>query len=267
MKICHILLIFSILLVTGCSRENEPVIEKDGRIIILMYHRIVKGEASNLYERSLADFEEDLQYLQKNNISVISFHDLLNISGSPKMPAGNSAIITFDDGDSSWFTLVQPLLKKYKIKATFFLWVYMIGRDSFISWQEVEVMSHYTLQGGVKPFTFGSHSYSHPFLYGRKAGFADPDEYKRFLDYELGESKRIIEEHTPVPADILALPFGDGAGDEDIITAAERNGYNFIRTSINGAIDDPDTDLFILPSLPMLNDTEPGEIGYYLDLN
>jgi len=67
MKTNHILLIFCILIVTGCSHDDEPFVEKEGRIIILMYHRIVKGEASFLYERSLADFEDDLQYLQKNN--------------------------------------------------------------------------------------------------------------------------------------------------------------------------------------------------------
>ncbi len=265
MKYFHILFIFSVLLIAGCNRNEDPPITKEGKIIVLMYHRIVQGVPSNLYERSVDDLKKDIDYLEKNNINVISFNDLVSISESGKMPGGNSAIITFDDGDKSWFTLALPLLKEYKMKATFFLWVYMIGHDSFLSWKEVELMSYYTLADGIKPFTFGSHSYSHQFLSDRKAGFTDMNEYNRFLDYELGESKRIIEEHTPGVVNILALPFGNGAGDSDIIAAAERNGYIFIRTSINGAISDPAFDFYELPALPMLNKTESAEIGYYLE--
>jgi len=265
MKYFHILFIFSVLLIAGCNRNDDPPITKEGKIIVLMYHRIVQGGTSNLYERSVDDFEKDIDYLEKNNINVISFNDLVSISESGKMPDSNSAIISFDDGDKSWFTIAQPLLKEHKMKATFFLWVYMIGHDSFLSWKEVELMSYYTLADGIKPFTFGSHSYSHQFLFDRKAGFSDMNEYNRFLDYELGESKRIIEEHTPGEVNILALPFGNGAGDSDIIAAAEKNGYNFIRTSINGAISDPAFDFYELPALPMLNTTESTEIGYYLE--
>jgi peptidoglycan/xylan/chitin deacetylase (PgdA/CDA1 family) len=121
-----------ILIITGCSRQDNPEPEKPGKIIVLMYHRIVKGEASNLYERSIENLEADLKYLKANNIKVLSFNDLETISATGSMPEGNSAVITFDDGDSSWYTLVRPLLLNYRIKATFFLWTYMIGHDSFL---------------------------------------------------------------------------------------------------------------------------------------
>ena len=91
-----------------------------------MYHRVVNGEATNLYERSIDKLEADLKYLNENKIKVLAFSDLETISASGSMPEGNSAIITFDDGDSSWYTLVRPLLLSYNMKATFFLWVYMM---------------------------------------------------------------------------------------------------------------------------------------------
>jgi peptidoglycan/xylan/chitin deacetylase (PgdA/CDA1 family) len=252
------------MLNAGCSREDEPEPEEPGSIIVLMYHRIVKGEASNLYERSLEDLEADLKYLNENNVKVISFSDLEALSASGTMPEGNSVIITFDDGDSSWYTLVRPLLLKYQMKATFFLWTYMMGRDSFLTWEEVEDMSHYMSKGGEKPFTFGSHTYSHTYLLMNKSGFATAAEYNSFLDYEFSRSKDIIEEHIPGLVTILSLPYGDGAGDPEIISAAERNGYKFIRTSTWGAIENPNQDLFVIPSLPMLDSTEPELIGQYL---
>ncbi|HZK61583.1 MAG TPA: polysaccharide deacetylase family protein [Anaerovoracaceae bacterium] len=253
------------LAITGCSKKSEPLPPARGRVIVMMYHRIVTGEATNIYERSVADFGEDLKYLKVNSIKVISFSDIENISKTGKMPLGNTAVITFDDGDYSWYSLARPLLLQYQMKATFFLWTSMIARDSFLSWKEVEHMSHYTLPGGEKPFTFGSHTFSHQFLLGRKAGFSDDNEYNLFLDYELRESKNLIEAHTSVDVTTLALPFGDGAGDPEIIAAAIRNGYRCIRTSVYGAIESPDFNLFIIPSLPMLDNTSSDEIENYLN--
>lgn len=63
---------------------------------------------------------------------------------------------------------------------------------------------------------------------------------------------------------VLALPYGDGAGDPDIIAAAQRNGYQLVRTSVRGVIENADFDSFIIPSLPILDDTSPEQIGSYL---
>lgn len=255
-----------IILLSGCSGKDEPEPVGNGKIIVLMYHRIVKGEASNLYERSIDNLEADLKYLKNNNIKILSFSDLESIIAAGSMPEDNSAIITFDDGDSSWYTLVRPLLLKYKVKATFFLWTYMIDHDSFLKWNEVEDMSHYTITGGEHPFTFGSHTYSHQYLLKSKNEFANTTEYNAFLDYELGQSKEIIEKHTPVSVSVLSLPYGDGAGDPEIIAAAQRNGYKFIRTSTWAVIENREQNLFMIPSLPILDTTQSELIGYYLGL-
>jgi peptidoglycan/xylan/chitin deacetylase (PgdA/CDA1 family) len=230
-----------------------------------MYHRITEGEPSNLYERSVADFESDLMYLNNNNIRVIGFDDLSVVRESGTMPDGHSAIITFDDGDRSGYELVLPVLKKYRMKATFFLWVEKINQNSYFTSSEIELMSTYMLPGGARPFTFGSHSYTHQYLLARKETFGTDAEYNSFLDYELGESKRIIELLTPNDVTGLALPFGDGAGDSEIIAAARRNGYSYIRTSVQSAIKNPDIDLFSIPCVPILDNTIIEEIGYYLE--
>lgn len=264
-----IIILFTILLLlNGCSKQNQPVPsqKEEGKIIVLMYHRLVKGDATNLYERSVRDFEADLQYLVDNDIKVISFNDLETVAATGKMPLGNSALITFDDGDNSWYTLARPLLLKYNMQATFFLWTSMMELNSFLTWEEVELMSHYIYSGGEKPFQFGSHTFSHQYLLQKKEEFSSADEYNSFLDYELGQSKLIIESHTGIEVSVLSLPFGDGAGDEEIISAAGRNGYKYIRTSIWGAIEAPDASLFVIPSLPILDATYTSDIGYYLGL-
>lgn len=251
---------------SACKPETEEDPAGEGKIIVLMYHRIVDGSAENLYERSISDLESDIKYLKDNNINIIDFDEMGTFLSKGKMPARNSAIITFDDGDHSWYSLVRPLFAQNKIKATFFLWTSMIGEDSFLSWEEVESMSHYTISPGIRIFTFGSHSCSHSYLHQSKNEFSTPGEYNAFLDYEFGISKQTIEKHIPGSVRIFALPYGDGAGESDIISAAQRNGYEFIRTSVWGAIENAGTDPFRIPSLPMLDSTDPQLIGTYLGI-
>lgn len=259
-----IVFISFIFLTTACTKLSEPVPAGEGRIMILMYHRLVDGTPANLYERSAASFEGDLKYFRDNGIRVISLSDLENIATTGKMPSGNCIVITFDDGDHSWFTIARPLLLKYNVRATFFLWTDMMGHDSFLSWDEVDLMSHYMYNDGEKPFVFGSHSFSHQFLLQRKAGFSTSAEYNSFLDYELGESKKAIENHSGVIVNALSLPYGDGEGDEEIITAVKRNGYKFIRTSQWGAIEKAPVNLFTLPGFPMLDTTRSSVVKSYL---
>ena len=260
------LFVIIILLFTSCTKQTDPSPKGKGKIVVLMYHRLVEGEATNLYERSVRDFEADLQYFTDKNINVISLTDLEKVLTSGKMPDARSVVITFDDGDNSWFTLARPLLLQYKMRATFFLWTNMINHDSFLTWNEIELMSNYMYSGGERPFVFGSHTFSHQYLQQRKAGFATTAEYNSFLDYELGESKKSVDSHTAGETSVLSLPYGDGNGDQDIIAAAKRNGYKFIRTSVWGNISKPDVNLFEIPSLPILDATEMSLVEYYLNL-
>jgi hypothetical protein len=73
----------------------------------------------------------------------------------------------------------------------------------------------------------------------------------------------MIEEHTPGNVSVLSLPYGNGASDPDIIAAAKRNGYSFIRTSKWNAADLNDINPYAVPSLPVLDSTTQEEIGSY----
>jgi peptidoglycan/xylan/chitin deacetylase (PgdA/CDA1 family) len=247
---------------TGCGREPEP--EEAGKVIILMYHRLTAGEATNQYERSAADFEGDLAWLHDNNVRVIDFAELEKIVSGEKKLTTHAAIITFDDGDHSWYTLAVPLLKKYGMKSTFFLWTSKIGMNSFLTWDEVALLSHYMDKNGETPFAFGSHTASHQYLLNMKTALGAGAAFDAYLDAELGGSKRLIDSHIHGSVQALSLPFGNGAGDADIIAGAQRNGYSYIRTSEWAVTGAPGTNLFRLPSLPILDDTSSDLIGTYL---
>lgn len=261
-----LLLLSVFALLAGCSRLPDPEPVDNPRVVIVMYHRITEGEAGNLYERSAADFESDLKYLKENNIRVIGFSELNEIVAGERELLTHAAIITFDDGDHSWLSLAAPLLKNYRMKATFFLWADKVGMDSFLSWDEVRMMSSYINNEGDRPFSFGSHTMSHKYLLTMKAALGGGEVFAEYLDEELGGSKILIDRHITGTVEALALPFGDGAGDPDIMAAAIRHGYRFIRTSERNVTGTTATDLFRLPSLPMLDDTPQELIGNYLGI-
>jgi len=258
--------IIAALLMAACTKLPDPDPVDDAKVVILMYHRITEGEAGNLYERSAADFEKDLLFLRGNKIRVISFSELESVVSGETELTTHAAVITFDDGDHSWYTIAVPMLSKYRMKATFFLWASKIGMDSFLTWDEVELMSSYMREDGIRPFTFGSHTLSHQYLMNMTSALGGGEAFAAYLDEELGGSKILIDRHIYGTVNALALPYGDGAGDPDIIASATRHGYSFIRTSERGVTGSVSANLFRLPSLPLLNDTRQEQIGDYLGI-
>jgi hypothetical protein len=141
-----------------------------------------------------------------------------------------------------------------------------MGMNSFLTWDEVELMSHYLNKRGEHPFAFGSHTASHEYLLAKKSALGAGAAYYAYLDEELGGSKRMIDAHIPGSVSAFSLPFGEGAGDPDIIAGAQRNGYSYIRTSERGVTGTTATNLYRLPSLPMLDNTSSALIGDYLGI-
>ena len=253
-------------LLAGCSKIPDPEPVDNPKVVILMYHRITAGVAGNLYERSAEEFENDLLYLRENNVRVIDFNELRAVIEGEEQLTTHAAVITFDDGDHSWYTLAMPLLKQYRMKATLFLWASKIGANSFLTWDEVELMSSYSMDGGVRPFSFGSHTMSHQYLMTMKVALGGGEAFQAYLDEELGGSKVLIDRHIYGTVEALALPYGDGAGDPDITSAALRHGYSFIRTSERNVTGTSSSNLLRLPSLPLLDDTAQELIGDYLGI-
>ncbi|HUH58429.1 MAG TPA: polysaccharide deacetylase family protein, partial [Pseudomonadales bacterium] len=113
--------------------------------------------------------------------------------------------------------------------------------------------------------SIGSHTSSHPFLEKSEQYFNTHGEYMDFLNIELGDSKHWIVDITHQPDVFLALPYGDGAYNQDIINSAAENGYKGIRTSVWNSFTVDEMNLFALPSIPILSDSSIDIIEYYFD--
>lgn len=95
-----------------------------------------------------------------------------------------------------------------------------IARSRPISWEQVSEMA----EAGID---FGSHTVTHPNL----TQLADDE-----LDWELAESKRVLEERLQKPVEALAYPIGTTAAfNARVVTATERHGYKLGVTYVPGA--------------------------------
>ena len=200
---------------------SAPPVRVHPKILILNYHNIVLGRTGNEYNRDLYNFEQDLRFL-KQRYEIIDLQDLLAIREGRRGLRHDAVILTFDDGDLSIYALAYPLLREYRIKATFFIISSFAGHVGYADWRQIREISDYRTDEGEQLFTIGSHSASHQFL-----STLEPEVLLR----ELSESRREIERNIDRKVDFLALPFGDGADNPQIINAAKAAGYSGIRTT------------------------------------
>ncbi|MBC8142061.1 MAG: polysaccharide deacetylase family protein [Armatimonadetes bacterium] len=114
--------------------SNRPANEA-GLVPILEYHRITKKPTR--YDRTAADFREDLERLRREHYRPVALQDLL--AGKMNLPKGASPVVlTFDDADATQFRylpmsdidpdcavgILQAFAKKYPdfpVVATFYV--------------------------------------------------------------------------------------------------------------------------------------------------
>jgi len=251
-----------------------PVLQSAGSgtpapVLILLYHNITELSAPGTYDRRLQDFESDLNYLKDNNITVIRLSDILRIQSGEIVPEEGQqfAVITFDDGYFSQYSKAFFLLKEYGMPATFFIITSFVGTTDYMTWEEIGEMASYSPGNGQQPFfEFGSHTVDHRSLTYDASTFPDKNDYIMFLNMELNQSKNAILEHVNQTNIFLALPYGDGAYEEEVLYAAVRTDYTGIRTSIYGAFDAYNTNWnYHLPCVAILGSTDIGVLPDYYE--
>ena len=150
------------------------------------------------------------------------------------------------------------------MSATFFMVTEWVGDSDRVSSANISEMDNSKSLSGKKLFSIESHSASHPFLVRDSSNFANPEEYKSWLNSELRDSKNWIQNITGQSSMWLALPYGNGANNPQVIATAKSNGYSGIRTSIYGSFTVKTMDPFALPSLPLYSYSEISEVDNYM---
>ena len=118
------------------SHHNQASVERSVEVMprpvknapyipVLMYHFFYdsslgeKGRDGNWTEAGA--FEEQIKYLVDNNYYFPTWDEVIDyIDGKTTLPE-KSVVITFDDGDLTFFKHAAPIITKYKVRATSFI--------------------------------------------------------------------------------------------------------------------------------------------------
>lgn len=161
---------------------------------------------------SPARFETHLKWLSKRRNRVAALRETL-----VQPPKKNLIAITFDDGYLDNLTVALPLLEKYDLPMTLFMVAGFIGKDGYLSANDLKFLAKHPL------VTIGSHTVSHRHL---------TKISKQDARFELRESKKVLEEITGEKIDLLAYPYGDC--NPEIERLSEECGYRAAWSVWNG---------------------------------
>jgi len=187
------------------------------RVPILLYHRF-GPIASDSMTVTTNTFEAHLKYLMTNGYKVIPARELIDYYLGKRLPPHpTSVVITVDDGHKSVYTDMFPLIKKYHIPVTMFIYPSAISNASYaMTWSQLKEMRETGL------FDFQSHTYWHPnFKIDKKR--LTPTEYASFVEMQFKKSREKLEKELDVRVNMLAWPFG--IYDDELIQKAMETGY------------------------------------------
>ena len=233
---------------------GETVNKKVGgpmvQVPILLYHRF--GPAANGMTVTTGVFESHLKYLNDHDYPVIPLGNLVDylLKGGPP-PGNRSVIITVDDGHRSVYLTMFPIVKRYRVPVTLFLYPSAISNASYaMTWDELREMKETGL------FDFQSHTYWHPDFRKEKKRLKS-EGYERLVEMQLKKSKEKLEKELNVKVTMLAWPFG--IYDDELIKKAVEAGYvaAFTMERHHASLSD---NIMILPRYLMVNTDRP-EIG------
>lgn len=167
-------------------------------IPIIMYHHVAPIQAKwDEVRKKMTiepkEFERQLTVLQKLNFATYFVKDLPELLNN--YPTSSRPIIlTFDDGYKNFYINAYPLLKKYQMKASFYIINNLINHPDYINTNQLIELSQSPL------IEIGAHTLDHPYLSKLLA---------EKVQIEIERSKSELEQLLGQPILTFAYPYGD----------------------------------------------------------
>ncbi|HEX4681788.1 MAG TPA: polysaccharide deacetylase family protein [Gemmatimonadaceae bacterium] len=215
------------------------------RVPILVYHSVMPHHPGQTSEQRVLDVDDSvfvaqMRYLADGGYHVVSFAALVDaLEGRSTLPK-RAVVITFDDGWENQYRHAFPILRRFGLTATFFVFTTPIGKDDkLMTWDQLRDLQ-------AAGMTVGSHTRTHPVL----------PAYHAALHNEVEMSRADIAEHLGRAPDFFAYPFGEW--DAESAAWARTAGYRAARTYRGGAWNAP-SDMYHLRAVPVTDNMQAFE--------
>jgi peptidoglycan/xylan/chitin deacetylase (PgdA/CDA1 family) len=208
-------------LVVPLKTLNPLGVHADGyqTVPVLCYHRL--GTGGGKMTVSPANFAAQVEWLVRNHYHVVRLAQLgAYLDGREPLPQ-RSVVITFDDGYESVYRHAYPVLRKYGVPATLFVYTDFIGAGDALSWPQLQELAASGL------VDVQAHSKTHRNLIERQAGEGD-ERYLQGLEQETRGPRELLEKRLPVQVHHYAFPYGDA--NEAVLDMLTRQRYTLAVT-------------------------------------
>lgn len=200
---------------------TAPAPGGEANVPILMYHHIADlpmdaTETQTTWTVAPKNFDSQMQWLARNGYRSIAMAQLIaHLKNRQNLPA-KPIIISFDDGWEDQYSTAFPLLTKYGLSGTFFVYTHPLDHTEYMTWAQVQEL----VAAGMD---IQSHSLTHPHL----RAIAPEAAFK-----EIAESKMTLEKRLGKPVVTFCYPFGEY--NHAIIEMVKRAGYESAVTLASG---------------------------------
>lgn len=205
-------------------------IPDDGvRVSVLGYHDFSGTEPETAMRISVEKFRKQMQALREKDLPVIPMADFIAWKDEGKPIPERSVVITIDDGWKSVYTHAYPVLKEFGYPFTIYLYKnYVDGGGKALTTDMIFEM----MQNGA---TIGCHSTTHPYPQTvKKNRRKGRKQFQAFLEVEMAQSKRFLEQKFRVPVRTYAYP--GGYFTEEMVRSAPEFGYSHLFTVQPGKV-------------------------------
>ena len=166
----------------------------DYGVITLMYHRFDENKYPSTNIR-MEDFIKQINMIKSEKITFVNPN---NFEESLKNFNQKKALITIDDGFSSFYKKAWPFLQKNKIPFILFVSTREVGKNGYMTWGEIKEI-HESDIGFI-----GNHSHSHEYLV---------DDKYDLIKNDLSKSISIFKSELGSNSPFFSYPFGEYSND------------------------------------------------------
>lgn len=171
-------------------------------IPILCYHNLnptIPGSMSMTPKK----FESQIKWIKDNGYNIVPLKEVVEfLQGKRSSLPEKSVVVTADDGWESVHKYMWPIVKKYNIPVTLFIYPQTISEGkNAMTWEQLKELQATGL------FDIQSHTYWHPNFKQERRKLSS-ENYAKFVKKQLEQSKAILEEKMGTKITLLAWPFG-----------------------------------------------------------
>jgi|GEM_PF-994925 len=200
---------------------------------VFCYHHI-QPKPNNYISITPGLLEQHLQVLQERGYTTLAATEVPDWLRNPANRNKPAVCLTFDDGNITVLTQAIPLLRRYRMKATLFIYPQAIGTRGKMTWKQLAEVRDLG-------FDIQCHSMTHDSML-RHGGESDR-AFRTRMAREMVASRDRLERLTGKPIKAFAFPFGWHAGEH--VDLLREHGYSIAYT-VNEGVNDSSTDPLLL---------------------